>query len=59
MKDTILQVNETKRNSFTFDTLKTNTTYEMKVFIKTNIGYNPEHFLLISFTTKHESELFS
>lgn len=28
----------------------------MKIFIKTHIGYNPDHYLLINFKTKFESE---
>ncbi|KAL5238474.1 hypothetical protein ACI65C_005884 [Semiaphis heraclei] len=47
-----LQVNETKQNNILFEDLKPNTTYELKVFIKTHIGYSPEHFLFINFTTK-------
>ncbi|XP_025196649.1 uncharacterized protein LOC112595599 [Melanaphis sacchari] len=46
-----LQVKETKQNNILFDNLKSNTQYELKVFIKTHNGYNPEHFLFINFTT--------
>ncbi|XP_060843558.1 uncharacterized protein LOC132923516 isoform X2 [Rhopalosiphum padi] len=50
--DDILQVRETKNNYISFNDLKANSTYELKVFIKTHIGYNPEHFLLVNFMTK-------
>ncbi|KAE9526207.1 hypothetical protein AGLY_013838 [Aphis glycines] len=53
--DNILQVKETKNNYISFNDLKSNTPYELKVFIKTHIGYNPEHFLLVNFTTKFEN----
>ncbi|XP_060854158.1 tenascin-like isoform X2 [Rhopalosiphum padi] len=53
--DDILQVRETKNTYISFNDLKSNTTYELKVFIKTHISYNPEHFLLVNFTTKFEN----
>lgn len=39
-----------------FENLKSNAQYELKVFIKTHIGYSVEHFLSINFTTKSESK---
>ncbi|XP_060872815.1 uncharacterized protein LOC132946770 [Metopolophium dirhodum] len=53
--DDILQIRETKNNYITFNELKSNTAYELKVFIKTHFGYNPEHFLLTNVTTKLEN----
>ncbi|VVC38854.1 Fibronectin type III,EGF-like, conserved site,Immunoglobulin-like fold,EGF-like domain [Cinara cedri] len=43
---------KTKQNIISFDNLNSNTTYEMKVFIKTHVGYNPEQFFRVNFTTK-------
>ncbi|XP_001948568.2 uncharacterized protein LOC100163240 [Acyrthosiphon pisum] len=51
----ILQIRETKNNYISFNELKSNTAYELKVFIKTHFGYNPEHFLLANFKTKLEN----
>lgn len=51
-ENNILQVNETKKNYIFINDLKSNNYYELKVFIKTHIGYNPEHFLFTNFTTK-------
>ncbi|XP_060872332.1 LOW QUALITY PROTEIN: uncharacterized protein LOC132946372 [Metopolophium dirhodum] len=51
----ILQTRETKNNYISFNELKSNTNYELKVFIKTHFGYNPEHFLLTDFKTKLEN----
>ncbi|XP_060872331.1 uncharacterized protein LOC132946371 [Metopolophium dirhodum] len=51
----ILQIRETKNNYISFNELKSNTNYELKVFIKTHFGYNPEHFLLTNFKTKLEN----
>ncbi|XP_029345320.1 neural cell adhesion molecule L1 isoform X2 [Acyrthosiphon pisum] len=53
--DDVLQMRETKNNYISFNDLKTNTTYELKVFIKTHFGYNLEHFLLTNFKTKLEN----
>eukprot|EP00102_Acyrthosiphon_pisum_P016610 XP_008187621.2 PREDICTED: uncharacterized protein LOC100570673 [Acyrthosiphon pisum] len=53
--DGILQIRETKNNYISFNELKSNTAYELKVFIKTHFGYNPEHFLLTNFKTKFEN----
>lgn len=47
-----LQVKETKRNNILFENLKPNTTYELKAFIKTHMGYSPEYFLFTNFTTR-------
>lgn len=33
--------------------LKPSTDYEVKVFVKNHVGYNPQHFLLINFKTKY------
>ncbi|VVC28415.1 Hypothetical protein CINCED_3A016464 [Cinara cedri] len=46
-KDNLLQIRETKENHILFDDLNLNSSYELKVFIQTNVGYNPEHFLFI------------
>lgn len=43
---------ETKKNNIFIDFLKSNTSYELKVFIKTHTGYNPEYYLFINFTTE-------
>ncbi|CAI6359203.1 unnamed protein product [Macrosiphum euphorbiae] len=51
----ILEKRETKNNYVSFNELKSNTTYELKVFIKTHFGYNPDHFLLTNFKTKFEN----
>jgi len=51
-----LQVKETTQNNILFEDLKSNAQYELKVFIKTHIGYSVEHFLSINFTTKSESK---
>lgn len=56
MSESILQTDETKKNNIIIDNLKANTSYEMKIFIKTHIGYNPDHYLLINFKTKFGSE---
>ncbi|XP_016657825.1 uncharacterized protein LOC100161662 isoform X1 [Acyrthosiphon pisum] len=48
----ILQVKETKKNYIYINNLKSNNYYELKVFIKTHIGYNPEQYLFTNFTTK-------
>jgi len=56
-ENNILQVNETKKNYIYINDLKSNNYYELKVFIKTHIGYNPEHFLFTNFTTKTRCEL--
>ncbi|XP_060843561.1 uncharacterized protein LOC132923516 isoform X3 [Rhopalosiphum padi] len=53
--DNIIQVRNTENNYIFFNDLKSGTAYELKVFIKTNIGYNPEHFLHVKFTTKYEN----
>ncbi|XP_008186132.1 uncharacterized protein LOC100169299 [Acyrthosiphon pisum] len=53
--DDVLQTRETKNNYISFNELKFNTDYELKVFIKTHFGYNPEHFLLANFKTKLEN----
>ncbi|XP_060847647.1 uncharacterized protein LOC132927184 [Rhopalosiphum padi] len=47
-----LQVKETKKNNILIENLKSNTQYELKVFIKTHVGYTPENFLFINFTTE-------
>uniref|UniRef100_A0A2H8TRV2 Tyrosine-protein kinase receptor Tie-1 n=1 Tax=Melanaphis sacchari TaxID=742174 RepID=A0A2H8TRV2_9HEMI len=51
-QNNILQVNETKNNYIHINDLKSNNYYEIKVFIKTHMGYNPEHYLFTNFTTK-------
>lgn len=51
-----LRINETELNHFTFDQLKSNTSYELKVFIQTHVGYNVNHSLITNFTTKTKSE---
>ncbi|CAI6352820.1 unnamed protein product [Macrosiphum euphorbiae] len=51
----ILEIRETKNNYVSFNELKSNTAYELKVFIKTHFGYNPDHFLLTNFKTKFEN----
>lgn len=51
-----VQTLETKQNYISFDNLKSNTVYELKVFIETLNGYNPERYLFANFTTKFESE---
>ncbi|CAI6354595.1 unnamed protein product [Macrosiphum euphorbiae] len=53
--DDILQITETKNYYISFNELKPNTAYELKVFIKTHFGYNPDHFLLTNFKTKFEN----
>lgn len=53
----MLHVKETKQNYVSFDGLQSNTAYELKVFTKTYVGINAEHFLLIGFTTKHDGKL--
>lgn len=45
-------IKETKQKYFCFDDLRSNTKYEVKIFIYNNIGYNSEQFLLINFRTK-------
>lgn len=50
-------MDETKDNSIYIDNLNSNTSYELSVFIKTNYGMDPEHFLAINFKTKNESKL--
>lgn len=52
----ILQVKETKKNYIYINDLKSNNYYELKVFIKTHIGYNPEQYLFTNFTTKSKCE---
>lgn len=47
-----LEILETKTNSINIKKLKSNNYYEVKVFIKTHIGYNLEHYLFTNFTTK-------
>ncbi|XP_029345336.1 uncharacterized protein LOC100160785 isoform X4 [Acyrthosiphon pisum] len=42
--DGILQIRETKNNYISINELKSNTAYELKIFIKTHFGYNPDHF---------------
>lgn len=53
----MLQVKETKKNYIYINDLKSNHYYELKVFIKTHIGYNPEQYLFTNFTTKSKCEL--
>ncbi|XP_050064102.1 uncharacterized protein LOC114127525 [Aphis gossypii] len=53
-RNNYLQVKETTQNNILFENLKSNAQYELKVFIKTHIGYSVEHFLSINFTTKSE-----
>eukprot|EP00102_Acyrthosiphon_pisum_P025257 XP_016662467.1 PREDICTED: uncharacterized protein LOC100570133 [Acyrthosiphon pisum] len=53
--DDVLEITETKNYYIRFNKLKSNTAYELKVFIKTHFGYNPDHFLLINFKTKFEN----
>ncbi|XP_025407449.1 uncharacterized protein LOC112681404, partial [Sipha flava] len=53
----ILRKNETKENNIYIDNLKSNTFYELNVFIKTNYGLNTEYFLAINFKTKNESKI--
>ncbi|XP_060850877.1 uncharacterized protein LOC132929506 isoform X2 [Rhopalosiphum padi] len=51
-ENNILQVNETKKNYIYINDLHSNNYYELKVFIKTHIGYNPEYYMFTNFTTK-------
>ncbi|XP_008188160.2 uncharacterized protein LOC100568743 [Acyrthosiphon pisum] len=53
--DDILQIRETKNSYIGFKELRSNTDYELKIFIKTHFGYNPEYFLLANFKTKLEN----
>lgn len=48
--------NETRENSIYFDGLRSNTVYELKVFIRTQKDFNVRRFLLVGFTTKHEGK---
>lgn len=48
--DKFLQVKETKQNNILFENHKPNSTFELKVYIKTHIGYSSQHFLFINFT---------
>ncbi|KAL4084644.1 hypothetical protein QTP88_027571 [Uroleucon formosanum] len=52
MVDGTLEIIETKQNYLYTNKLKSNNYYEIKVFIKTHIGYNLEHYLFTNFTTK-------
>ncbi|KAL4085361.1 hypothetical protein QTP88_027220 [Uroleucon formosanum] len=53
--DDIIQIRETKNNYISFNDLRSNTAYELKVFVKTHFSYNSEHFLFTNFTTKVEN----
>lgn len=56
MVDGTLEIIETKQNYLYTNKLKSNNYYEIKVFIKTHIGYNLEHYLFTNFTTKTRCE---
>lgn len=56
MVDGTLKIIETKQNYLYTNKLKSNNDYEIKVFIKTHIGYNLEHYLFTNFTTKTRCE---
>ncbi|VVC28416.1 Fibronectin type III,EGF-like, conserved site,Immunoglobulin-like fold [Cinara cedri] len=49
IKTGINQTMETKKTKICFDNLNQNTSYEMKVFIKTHFGFNPDTFLKFNF----------
>lgn len=52
MSNNTLETRETKKTFIFIDGLKSNTSYELKVFIKTHVGYNSAHYLFTNFTTK-------
>lgn len=54
--DNTQQTKETKINYISFNGLKSNTSYELRVFIKTHVGYNPDYYLSKNFETKPRSE---
>jgi len=44
--------NSTKQNTVNYDDLKSDTNYELQVFVLTNHGYNSNEGLFIPFKTK-------
>lgn len=56
MSDNTVITRETKKKNILINNLKSNTSYELKVFIRTHVGFNPERYLFTNFTTEVRSE---
>lgn len=55
MNDNTTTIWEAKQNHIKLSNLKSNTNYEIRIFVNNNDGYNPERYLFVNFKTKSES----
>lgn len=55
MNDNTSTIRETKQNHINLNNLKSNTNYEVRIFVHNTDEYNPERYLFVDFKTKSES----